>query len=231
VKRRRTPPVTNKDNWGTNPAILANFSTRFSFFLDLAANPGNRVCEDFIGEEEDALTVAWEERVPGTSFQESEGLPAYWLNCPFSLRKAFARKAAESPLRFPLVMVQPACVNDRTFHDYIVGRAAELWLPDGRLSYAHPDTGEIMGQTNFESMIAVYLPSVYRTRPGTTLLTMDRQGAPNTSHSRAYWEERRTTETLRAAFVGSLGMPPGEGRAALARTTVLLERLAASKEG
>src|SRR5690606_36537689 len=76
----------SKQDHATPPLFLGAVERAFGcrLVLDLAASLENRKCEDFIGAEEDSLSVDWNHRM--TMVTESmwdDGNEAAWLNPPF----------------------------------------------------------------------------------------------------------------------------------------------------
>ena len=74
------------DLWRTPPQVFEHYNSIFNFKCDVAASKENSLCEKYITEEEDTLTLPWREKliIPGEYV---------WLNCPYSKPLPFIRKA------------------------------------------------------------------------------------------------------------------------------------------
>lgn len=105
------------DDWATAPSEFAKLDKEFHFTLDACADIINHKCKNFFTIQQDALKQRWS---PHTVY----------INPPFSKNYDFVKKAHdEANLGALCVMLIPARVNARWFHDFV-------W--DDRLHYVRP---------------------------------------------------------------------------------------------
>lgn len=143
-------PVNIKDCWRTNLKALLD-ATRlvgFPFRLDVAADEENSLCDEYFSAEDNALTKSW----------ACDG--AVWCNPPFSLKREFLEKAWIESIehKIPVCVMIPFEPATKWWADYVMGRATVVFIPDGRYSYLHPETGEDIGSPNFASCFVVFTP-------------------------------------------------------------------------
>lgn len=140
-----------RDSWGTDPMLYRKLDSEFHFVLDLAASAGNAKADAFITEEQDALSIAWH-------LLDADG--SMFLNPPFSRMAIFMQKVSlEIDLcKHPIVVVSPGHRHEQQwFHDFVIGRAAEVRCPKGRINYVNPP-GIKGDSARFPSFVYVYRP-------------------------------------------------------------------------
>jgi hypothetical protein len=103
-------PGKSEQDVGTPRALIRAVEHRFGTInWDLAAHERNHVCDLWIGEKQNSLSVDW-------SFELSGVL---WLNPPFGDIPPWARKCAREAKRGArIVMLTPASVGANWFWDY-----------------------------------------------------------------------------------------------------------------
>ena len=140
-------PKEERNYWQTPGHIFEIASQLFGqFTVDLAANEDNAVCDLWLGEEADSLTVPW-----------ANYLGRYrkgWLNPPFSKITPWMEKAIEeSKQGFQTVMLIPTPNGDG--RDLLFGEAADIVFFDKRVQYIRPN-GEISKQNPRGSCLVNY---------------------------------------------------------------------------
>lgn len=105
------------------------------FSIDLAADRGNRVCEEYFDEALDALSPD----SPGVRGHEDwsfyTGATGWgWLNPPYANIGPWAKKCVEQSDRAHIAFLVPAGVGANWFRDYVHGKARVLLL-NGRLTF------------------------------------------------------------------------------------------------
>lgn len=119
------------DEWSTPQGMFDMLNHRWKFTLDAAASKQNRKVKNYIGKDEDALTVNWYERADGGSI---------FLNPPFSQNDAFYKKACvEAKKRnADIVILGPARTDTKWFHG-TTKYATTIYLIKGRLRFGGSD--------------------------------------------------------------------------------------------
>ena len=134
-----------KDNWRTPVSLFDAIQRRLrisNFICDLAADEDNHLCDVWIGEEEDALSVRWP--VDGWS----------WCNPPYSLTKEFVGKAIDESYKSPSVLLVPAA-TDTVWWGEAFKNADVVLLLTGRVSFVSPETGKpVSGNTTGSTVFA-----------------------------------------------------------------------------
>lgn len=140
-----------RDSWGTPLGLWRALDAEFEFVWDLAASASNAKTKNFITEQQNTLQVAWHLLKPrGPKF----------FNPPFSLMAVMMQKVSlEIDLcQDPIVVVSPGHRHEQLwFHDYVIGRAAEVLVPKGRVAYVNP-VGIKGDGARFPSFVYVYRP-------------------------------------------------------------------------
>lgn len=113
-KMPRQKPGESKQDYGTDPEFIKAVLERYGDFVcDLAASPSNAVCERYITEEMDSLSIEWASSNDGVM----------WLNPPFSKIGPWAKKCAEESSRMTknskILFLTPASVGANWFAEYV----------------------------------------------------------------------------------------------------------------
>ena len=130
--------------WETPPELFEELDRKYHFTLDVAATDANHLCERYYTRETDGLAQSW----------QTDG--AVWCNPPYGkdivkwVRKAYY----ESRGGQTIVMLIPARVDTRWFHEYVYHRA-ELVFLRGRLRYGTNGT-PAKNSAAFPSMVVIY---------------------------------------------------------------------------
>lgn len=119
--------VEDEDVRTTPRWLFDAFDARLHFGLDAAASADNALCERYIDQERDALTLDWAVQSQGS---------AAWCNPPFSRLGEFARKAADTGRDIEVAFAMPANRWEQAWlHDTVLESASYLVFPRGRVAY------------------------------------------------------------------------------------------------
>ena len=136
--------VSVRDLWQTPQSIFDHYNERFNFNCDVAASWENRLCNLFIGEDSNALTVDWQ--------------TSNWCNPPYSDIKPWINKAIEQMWQGNLtVMLIPADTSTRWF-SMAYENCNECHLISGRVSFVNSETGKPVSGNNKGSVVFVFDP-------------------------------------------------------------------------
>lgn len=133
--------TAQRDDWRTPLPLFERLNSEFHFNVDGAADATNFLLTRYLTAEDNALAIPW------------TGMRMF-VNPPFSLKAAFAEKAARREAEV-CVMILPATVSQRWFHNFVMGSANYLYVPQGRIKFAPPPGVEKSGP-RFDSVIAVW---------------------------------------------------------------------------
>ncbi|EBW7358890.1 phage N-6-adenine-methyltransferase [Salmonella enterica subsp. enterica serovar Ibadan] len=138
-------PERIRNLWRTPQPIYDNLDRKYHFVGDVAASADNHLHENYLTEQEDALTVDWSKRF-GTGFK--------WCNPPYDNIGPWIEKAASES---STVMLVPSDTSVR-WAKRAYDTASEIQLVCGRIAFTRADTGEPQGGNNKGSMIIVWNP-------------------------------------------------------------------------
>lgn len=141
--------LSKKDYWQTSDLAYddaCHLCGVEAFDIDVAASIGNRKCSYYLDEDADALSVRW--------FSRDEAYA--WCNPPFSLKIEFLQKAYEQRKSGTICMMIPFEPATKWWRDNVDGKAAVVFVPDGRYSFVNPETGLVMSGVNFPSCFVVF---------------------------------------------------------------------------
>jgi len=129
---------SKSNSWETPQDLFDQLNREFGFTLDVAAGPENAKCQKYFTEEDDAFKQDWTGII--------------WCNPPYGRTVGlWVEKAhTESILGATVVMLLPARVDTRWFHDWILGKA-EIRFIKGRLKF-----GGSKNSAPFPSMLVIY---------------------------------------------------------------------------
>ena len=156
--------VEGSGEWATPHALFDVINKEFNFDLDAAANGENaKVRNNYIAQDEDALTVAWSSR--GKSV---------WLNPPYGRgMDRWMKKAYEESLKGIAVVVLTFVRTDTAWWQDWAMRAAEVRLIRGRVYF---NQGGKTGPATAPSCLLVFSES--RRVPLFANVTLPRRDAP-----------------------------------------------------
>ncbi len=137
-----------KDLWKTPPEVFKAISklTGIEFDLDPCAAPDNHLgLPYFYTEKEDGLKQPWITQQFGKAY----------VNCPFSKKIAFMKKAIQEAKKGARVALLLEAVTDANwFHDYAA--QGYIYLPRHRIDFIHPKKRGVKGQGRRGYCIIVY---------------------------------------------------------------------------
>ena len=142
-----TTPQHERDEWRTPRYIFDYMHRRLGFEIDLAATPGNALCDRFFTAEDDGLAHSWRSRAR-----------VGWCNPPYSRSRtpAFMQHAIdEARAGFTTCLLIPACNGMTVWRDLVFGVASEVIEICGRITYIRPDGGAA-ASPQFGSSLVIY---------------------------------------------------------------------------
>jgi site-specific DNA-methyltransferase (adenine-specific) len=144
-----SPETTgDRDCWGTPGDLFRTLDAEFHFAWDLAAEPWSAKCENYFTPANDAFQYDWT-RLP----------QPLWLNPPFSdLSRWIGTAWRAAVYGATVVAIVPAHRCEQAWwHQYVIGQAAEVRCPRGRVEYVAPP-GIAQSGPKFPSCVLVYRP-------------------------------------------------------------------------
>ena len=139
--------LNSHSDWWTPYELKNILSNEFSFCLDAAADEKNKICDDYISEELDALKTPW----IGSTI---------WCNPPYGKGhshtiKEFVKRGYEQHIeqKNTVVMLLPAYTDPKYWKDYCV-KAHEIRFLVGRLQFL--EAGKKKMSARFPSAIVIW---------------------------------------------------------------------------
>ncbi len=131
--------------------------------FDVCADEWNAKTRLFFSAEDDALTIPWAERIGElvTGDQPDLKSTAYaaWMNPPYSDPYPWCEKAnEESEQGLIIVGLLPDDRSTLWYQDHIEGQASLCFVPNRRISFIDPDTGEPKPGNPKGSVFPVWTP-------------------------------------------------------------------------
>lgn len=125
-------PGNSKQDYQTPPEFLAAVRNRLrieNFYLDIAASAENAVCDNYLTEEDDALSSV-------RTWQPLDGYGGWaWLNPPYAHIEPWVAKAAKEAQRGAhIAVLVPASVGADWWRDWVEPFAYQSYL-NGRLKF------------------------------------------------------------------------------------------------
>jgi site-specific DNA-methyltransferase (adenine-specific) len=140
---------TNKgkglQDWITPPYLFDKLNAHFNFTIDICASEGNAKCKRYYTAHQDALAMPWKDEI-------------IWCNPPYANTLPWVRKGLESARHqgSTCVMLLHAKTETTWFQDY--AWQGEVYLLKSRVQFLHPETGKMMNNNRFGSMLLVFDP-------------------------------------------------------------------------
>lgn len=151
------------DEWITQQYVFDWIQKRlfFQMVLDLAADCDNSKCQHYITEQENALKHSWKDKLIESLLVNGKIYNNHgcWCNPPYSKPNLprFTEKAClEAEKGLNQCFLVPLDITSWS-RNYVWGRA-EVWIPDERIAYIDPETGEPQTQPPKGSMVVIYGP-------------------------------------------------------------------------
>lgn len=139
-------PMSSKDLWRTTDYCFRDAMALcgVSFDIDVAACDKSTKCIRFF---HDSLGCNW---FPLATDK------AVWCNPPFSLKIEFLKVAYEQRKSGLICVLLPYEPCTKWWRENVDGKASIVYVPDGRYSFCHPETGEQINGVNFSSAFVVF---------------------------------------------------------------------------
>lgn len=148
MSNHRQNRSNTKDDWRTPVTLFNKLDSRFRFTGDACASDSNKLCEKFFTERSDALSSDWMELGPRV-----------FMNPPYSRCYEFMARAwravRDREVQVVVALVPSTC-EVRWFHEFVLGKASEVWFTRGRVHFINPDTGESAQSNVVGSAIIVW---------------------------------------------------------------------------
>ena len=137
-----------KDDWRTPITLFRRLDGRFRFTGDACASDLNALCDNFFTEKTDALNSHW------------GGLGSrVFMNPPYSRCYEFmarAWRAVRDREVDVVVALVPSTCEVRWFHEFVLGKASEVWFTRGRIHFVNPITDEAAQSNVVGSAVVVW---------------------------------------------------------------------------
>lgn len=152
-----TKKPLEKDYWQTCPTTIQD-ALRLTgcshIVLDACAKDAAAAkCETFIDEQADALTANW-----GDYIWDTDGHPLIWCNPPYSMKQTFLHRCADMSKEtgIPVAALVPVAVTADWWYQSVYLRASAVFVPNGRICFINPATGEIETSPREATCLVVY---------------------------------------------------------------------------
>jgi phage N-6-adenine-methyltransferase len=146
-QHRQHRPHT-KDDWRTPIKLFNKLNGRFSFTGDACASSHNALCQKFFTEDSDAISSDW-----------SELGDRVFMNPPYSKCHEFMARAwrAVRDKEVDLVVaLVPSTCEVKWFHEFVLGKATEIWFTKGRVNFINPSTDSAAQSNVIGSAVVVW---------------------------------------------------------------------------
>lgn len=151
MKGQKVLLSSNSDEWETPEHIISWLAERFNFDLDPCASKENAKCYDFFTKEDNGLFLNWHGR----------GFRCAFVNPPYSdIAKWIEKCYLESEKGMTVVLLIPARVDTRYWHDFIFNKAKEIIFIKGRLKFNNHKN-----PATFPSAIIVFKKRLFCMKP------------------------------------------------------------------
>ena len=135
--------INIKDSWQTPKALFETLNKEFDFTCDVASSSRNRLCENYLTEEEDALICHWGD--------------VNWCNPPYSnitpwIQKAIIEHDAQDKTT---VMLIPADTSVKWFK-LAYESCNEVRFISGRISFINAETQKPVNGNNKGSVLFIW---------------------------------------------------------------------------
>lgn len=154
----KTPPEL-KGKWRTPQYVFDYLNKIYNFNLDPYADSSNTLCDNFIGEDDNANLVEWCDYTSGEPVSAFCNPPYSIPNIELALGSA-RREARQGGTAVVLIPNMPA----QYWSELVIGQANRVLITLGRISFIDPITCEPVSGNAGGSAIITYLPRSRRTR-------------------------------------------------------------------
>lgn len=160
TENKSNTPESIKDLWQTPKSLFNKLNDEFRFVCDVAASLENTLCDQFIGEEHDALgTHRWS--------------TVNWCNPPYSNITPWVDKAIDQHLQGKTtVMLVPADTSVKWFK-MAYESCNEVRFISGRISFINAETQKPVNGNNKGSVLFIW--RAYAPKNSHTVTLIDRE--------------------------------------------------------
>lgn len=130
------------DLWGTPSELFNDLDDLYDFQWDLAANEKNSCCVSYFDEQDDSLSIDWND-LAGIS----------WLNPPFSKAGQFFKKCGDSENEI-IAIYKMSNLEAKVWQDQILAKADWVCFLRGRVNYE--ENGVVIPNVPFGSALIGY---------------------------------------------------------------------------
>ena len=146
--------TVNHQNWETPRSFVKFVEEQFNieFDIDVAADDQNKKAPMCYREEDDGLSLAWEQWEHRTTY--------VWCNPPYNNVKEWVEKAIEQT-RYDCetYMLIPAATDTILFHDCVVPNASKIFFIKGRMNFTSKYAVK-NSSSNQASMLVIFSPII-----------------------------------------------------------------------
>jgi phage N-6-adenine-methyltransferase len=151
--------VNIKDLWQTPVEIFNQLDKEFDFICDVAASKDNKLCVNYIDENDDSLNCTW--------------MKSNWCNPPYSNITPWVNKAiSQHELGLTTVMLVPADTSVKWFK-LAYESCNEVRFISGRISFINADTQKPVNGNNKGSVIFIWRGNAPKNSHTVTLVDRD----------------------------------------------------------
>ena len=168
--KKRKKSRAGGDRWRTPPALVASCAARWGAIdMDLAAEPGASVAPRWWGpggECEEAFSPRLFDCNGGWSAFYAGTKPSVcWCNPPFTKVAEFTALCAKLAAAGSTVIQVAKVVPEVRWWDLIWSCASQVWVPDRRIAFIHPETGRRVSGASHAHALVVWGPRLASERP------------------------------------------------------------------
>lgn len=164
TEHKSNTPTEIRDLWQTPKALFDYYDKRFSFNLDMAASRENTLCQQFVDEHLDALSM---DTIRNYICEDTGNLSdlhdtpaAIWCNPPYSDIMPWVSQCVNisNDFRVPVVMLIPADTSVKWFKAAFKN-CSECHFISGRISFINAETQKPVSGNNKGSVVFVFDPN------------------------------------------------------------------------
>lgn len=136
--------ISPSNDWPTPDPVFRELDLEFGFTLDAAASDIYHKCDRYFTVDDDGLSQPWDGVV--------------WVNPPYGrvIAQWVAKAYAESLAGATVVMLIPSRTDTGWWHDYVLGKGAEVRFIRGRLNFGEKKTKK--HSAPFPSAVVIFRP-------------------------------------------------------------------------
>ncbi|GAB3528591.1 DNA N-6-adenine-methyltransferase [Photobacterium alginatilyticum] len=171
--------ASDKNRWGTQWECFWDAQALYGrpFELDVAAEPETTKCAEFFVSPEwfsrhrlsnyglhglETFRFNPNSKIVGFDALQCDWAPHWWCNPPFDKKPEFITKAvAEAKKGNPGMMLLPYEPLTGWWLQYVEGKAAAVYEPDGRYNFVEPDGETKKTGVNFGSVFVLFTPGYF----------------------------------------------------------------------